>query len=341
MEDDFLAGFGANFGSSSERETQKIQKISGGEFDKFSKSVLEALVKDNVPPIPTNYRIYFEKMLDSQTMTFKKRITEMMELDSKQEGKQVVIEKKVKKSFSALNILLQDMAMIYKNTEVIKEMIAKRMSELSINSGNLALNATLGAMQIDIDRYLALLSRYTYDIKEKFEEVSHTYKSIEEQSDFDPIFEIYNKKFLLHTLELCKEGYEKYNYQNTIVLFKIKDSVLSKLADTKDKNILLKNIAKIISKNIGKGDILAHYQDGIFVLLLQHCNIQNARKIIEGLIERIYNTNFFISSVEVDMNLEVVMSLIKDDLSIDKLLDKMIKMLNTTGKDSQNFAVLD
>lgn len=322
-------------------QSAKLQKISGGEFDKFSKSVLDALIKDNVPPIPTNYRIYFEKKLDAQTMTFKKKILEMMELENHDEGKQVSIEKKVKKSFGALNVLLQDMAMVYKNTELMKEVLEKRKNELAVNSANLALNNTTAAMQADVEKYTNLLARYSSDIKEKFEEVSQAYKSIEEQSDFDPIFEIYNKKFLTQKLQSCKEGFAKYNYQNSLILFKIKDEILEGFLDARDKNILLKNISKIITKNIAKGDILAHYQDGIFALLLQHCNLQNAQKLLEELCEKIYNTNFFISSAEIDMNLEVVLTLIKDESEIDKLLQDLIKKLPETGKESENFLVLE
>ncbi|MCW1359782.1 hypothetical protein OLQ22_00730 [Campylobacter jejuni] len=277
--DDFLSDF--NFDQNETKEPQKINKISGGELEKFARAVLTQLVDDNVPPTPENFRIYFEKMIDGKSMTLQKKISELMEIESKKEDKQVLIENEVKRSFSSLKILLQDIAMIYKNTEVMVDLTHKRMSELSINSNSLTAINIIDTLKMDLERFSALLEKYSLNIKYSFEEVSQVYKSIEEQSDFDPKYGVYNKKFLLKTLDNFKEGFSKYNYQTSLIFLRVKESVFAKILSQKEKTILLKNISKILTKHIAKGDIIAHYENGIFVAILKHTNLNDAKKYVK------------------------------------------------------------
>lgn len=344
MANDFLGDLGdmgASLGDSlGDSNNQKLQKISGGELEKFAKSVLSELVGDNVPPIPENYKIYFEKLLDDKSQTFKKRIIEMMEFENIQDNKQAFIENKVKKSFTSLSHLLQDIAMIYKNTEVMREVLDKKLGELAINSGNLNLINITQTLQNDLKRYSALLEKYSMNVKTSFEEVNHNYKSIQENSDFDPVFGIYNYKFLSKVLSRCAEGYAKYNYQNSLIIFRIKKSVLDSVS-AKDQTVLQKTIAKILQKNVAKGDLVAFYKDGIFAVLLQHTNLTKAQNITQSLIEHIYNTNFFMSGAEVNMDIQAALTLIHDDVAVDKILERLVKALDSSGKDKEPFSVVE
>lgn len=338
MANDFLGDL--DMGSSA-KEPQKLQKIGGGELEKFAKNVVDALIKDNVPPIPVNYQIYFLKQLDSGsiTQTFKKRVVEMLEFDEKQDNKVSFLENKIKKSFNSLNHLLQDIAMIYKNTKVMEELIEKREGELSVSSNNLTLESTLSSLQTDLERYLAVLEKYSYTLKANFEEVSHTYKSIEENSEYDQVFGVYNQKYLMLLLQKCKDGFLKYNYQNALALFRVKEEIIKAL-DAKTKVVLLKNIAKILQKNAQKGNVVAHYQDGIFAVLFQHTNLQDAQHLAENIIEQIYNTSFFVSGTEVSVDIQASLALVKDDADLAKFVEKMIKELAKSGKDKEKLVIL-
>jgi len=338
MANDFLGDIDIGSGA---KESQKLQKIGGGELEKFAKNVVESLIKDNVPPIPVNYQIYFLKQLesDSITQTFKKRVVEMLEFDEKQDNKVSFLEGKIKKSFNSLNRLLQDIAMIYKNTKVMEELIEKREGELSVSSNNLTLESTLSSLQTDLERYLAVLEKYSYTVKANFEDVSHTYKTIEENSEYDQVFGVYNQKFLMLLLQKCKEGFIKYNYQNSLALFRVKEEILNTL-DSKNKVILLKNIAKILQKNAQKGNIVAHYQDGIFAVLFQHTNLQDAQTLAQNIIDQIYNTSFFMSGAEVSVDIQASLALVQDEADLTKFIEKLIKELAKSGKDKEKLIIL-
>ncbi|WP_297195407.1 diguanylate cyclase [uncultured Campylobacter sp.] len=339
---DLLSDFGRSNDVGGFGEGQKLQKISGGELEKFSRSVIDQLIKDNVPPIPENYKIYFIKLLHEQsTMTFRKKISEMMNFEDVEDSKQVFIEKTVKKAFAELSLLMQDIAMVYKNTGVMEGVLQKKMSELSINSSELSIKNILSDLSVDIERFDSVLKKYSYDIKAHFENILDSCKSIEQKSDFDPTYETYNKKFLLDLIEKSKDGYAKYNYQNSLILFKIKDALLNNISEQKDRLILQKNITKTLSKLLDSGDVMAYYDNGIFAIVLRHTNMQNAQKKAETLLESAYNTTFFLGGSEIDMNLEMAVGMIKDDANTDKFIERLIRAMAKTSKDKENFAIVD
>ena len=46
----------------------------GGELEKFSQSVLKQMIDENIPPTPTNFAIYFDKLLAPKPLLFKKEL---------------------------------------------------------------------------------------------------------------------------------------------------------------------------------------------------------------------------------------------------------------------------
>ncbi len=340
---DLLADFGkAGDLDTSADSTQKLQKISGGELEKFCRSVIDQLIKDNVPPVPENYKIYFVKTLhDQSTQTFRKKINEMMNFEDLEDSKQVFIEKTVKKAFTELSLLMQDIAMVYKNTAVMRDLLQKKVNELSTISSELTVKHILDDLKANMQRFDSLLKKYSHDIKIHFESILESCKIIDQKSDFDPVYEIYNKKFLLELIQKCKEGYAKYNYQNALVLISIKESTINEIEEKKERVVLKKNITKAIKKSIDSGDIIASYNNDVFAIVLKHTNIQNAQKKAQNLLDIAYNTTFFIEEKEVNLNLEMSMGMIKDTQDTDKFIASLVKALEKSGKDKENFIVLE
>lgn len=342
LDDDLFAELDLNIDSASTKEAPKIQKISGGEFEKFAKSILSELVKDNVPPTPTNYGVYFQKMLNDRPLAFKKKITEITEFEQNDEGvKRANIEQDIKKSFSSTSTLVQYIAMIYKHLETMKDMIKKRNSELAVSTGNLAVSNVVHALEGDILRFSNILDRYSDEIKENFDEVRQIYKHLEEQSDFDCKFGVYNKRYFLETLEKSIESNLKYSYHTTLLFFKVKDETLEQACTQKEKIAFLKSVCKILAKNISSSDLIAHYGNNIFVALMSHTNLEKAQELSNKFLESLENSNFFLADKEIQINVELVIGVVNKDSKSEELVNKCIDALKNTGKDLESFVVIE
>lgn len=90
--------------------------------------------------------------------------------------------------------MLQAVALIYKNLNVMRAIIQKRMESLENNTNLLALQNVLSAFNQDLIKLNELMEKHLDVIKISYEEVGKMFKAIEEQSIYDTTFEVYNKK---------------------------------------------------------------------------------------------------------------------------------------------------
>ncbi|EAK9948458.1 UNVERIFIED_CONTAM: diguanylate cyclase [Campylobacter lari] len=342
LDDDLFADLNLNSDPTPAKEAPKIQKISGGEFEKFAKSILTELVKDNVPPTPTNYGVYFQKMLEERPGAFKKKVSEIMEFEQNDDGiKRANIEQEIKKSFSSTSALLQYIAMIYRHLETVKDMLRRRNSELAISTGNLAVSNVIHALEADLSRFSGILDKYSDEIKESFDEVRQTYKHIEEQSDFDSKFGVYNKKYFLENLEKSIESNAKYNYHTSLIFFRVKEEILEQTYTQKEKNAFLKGVCRIFSKNVSSSDIVAHCGNNIFAMMISHTNLEKAQEICNKILESLENSNFFLADKEIDVDVEVAISAVNQDSKGEELIEKCIEALKDSGKNLEPFVIVE
>lgn len=321
-------------------ESPKIQKLSGGEFEKFTQQVIKQLIEDNVPPTPTNYSIYFEKMLDTKPMAFKKRVTEMITYEKEdQSNKVAVIEQDIKETFVNIKQLVGSIATIYKNISTMKALIKKKIGDLSIATGSLSIQNILRSLDSDMAKLTTALDIQLNSIKKGYDEIVKIHNRVNEQSEFDDKFGVFNKRYLYNNITQDIEDIKKYGYSISLMFVKIKDSLLNTIELQKDKNLLMRNVAKLLLKTSRRSDVVAHYGDGIFVMAMKHTNIVNAKKACERISDLFYNTTFFINDNEIDINIEMSVVALSGDNYEEQILEA-ISVLPNTGKNKEIYAVI-
>lgn len=312
----------------------------GGDLEKFSQYVLKQLIDENVPPTPNNFQIYFEKLLETRPLSFRKRINELLEAENANDDEhRSKIEKEIKEGFGQIKTMLQSIATIYKNLSVMKSFIKKRVDELGISANQLAVQNVITAFEGDLNKLSTLMERQLGGLKDNYERAGTTLKSIEQEAIFDTRYNIYNKRYLLKSLESEREGILKYNYASTLMLLKVKDTVLSRIPNSKDRAILLRNIAKLLLKTSRRSDIVAHYGEGVFAMVMKHTNLESAKKACERIAELIYATSFFIGEMELDIDIELSIINLKSDHSIEEALGGALDALPLSGKDEEIYSI--
>lgn len=325
---------------SEETQSNQQQSIGLGELEKFSQLVLKHMIDDNIPSTPSNFQIYFDKLLDTKPISFKKRITELMELENvNDEELRANIERDVKKGFAKIKTMLQAIATIYKNINVMKALVKKRLTELGVNTSALTAQNVINAFDDDLNKLSSLMDKHILLLKANYEEVSTTLKSVEDQAVFDSRYGVYNKKFFLKSLETELEGSIKYGYSSSLMLLKVKDNVLGIIPSSKDRSLLLRNIAKLLLKTSRRSDVVAHYGDGIFGMVMKHTNIESAEKAGGRIAELIYATSFFMGEMELDIDVELSIVELKKEKSVAECIALSLDTLPKSGKDTQEYAV--
>ena len=231
-----------------EKDDEKVQEVQESEFNiyGFSEAIIKELTEENVPSIPKNYTVFFEKMLEKQPDDFKRKVGEIIKIEDEmgrlEDDRQISIEREVKNSFMQIKCMLQAVALIYKNLAILKTIIKKRSSILDPNTNLLTIQNMFNEFNEDLNKLNLLMNKHIEVIKTSYEEVSKVFKIVEEQSIYDQKFDIYNRKFFLKTLEVEVGYIKKYGYKSSVMLIKPKESTIREIG-SKGKLALLKNIS--------------------------------------------------------------------------------------------------
>ena len=130
--DDF-DDFGSDSSSTDSLRTADLDEPSS-DVEIYAKEVMNKLIEDNLPPTPYNYSVYFDKLLEDKSASLRKEITAIMEFeDSSDTEKSLQLEHSVKQGFSSIKNILQTSATLYKNSVLMRKILAKRKQELERN----------------------------------------------------------------------------------------------------------------------------------------------------------------------------------------------------------------
>ena len=310
----------------------------------FSEAIIKELSEENIPSIPKNYTAFFEKMLEKQPDEFKKKVGEIIKIEEEisrlEDDRQINIEREVKNSFMQIKSMLQAVGLIYKNLTILRTIIKKRSSILEPNISLLSLQNMFNAFNEDLNRLNSLMNKHIEVIKTSYEEVSKVFKVVEEQSIYDPKFDIYNRKFFLKTLETEVGNIEKYSYESSVMLIKPKEAPLKDIG-SKGKLALLKNISRMLLRTSKRSDILAHYGGGCFAMLMRHTDMVGAQKACERITEMFYETSFMLKGEKFEFDMEVVACNLRTDKTVAELLSAALDTLAKTGRDGKRYEILD
>ena len=325
----------------SEVDTTKSQS-SSSELEKFSLYVLKVLMDENIPSTPNNFQIYFEKLLDNKPLSFKKRINDMLEAENANDDEhRAKMEMEVKEGFGQIKSIMQVVSTVYKNINVMQAIVKKRVSELEVSSGQLSITNITSALGEDLKKLSTLMNKQMGILKTHYEKTGTILKEIESKAVFDSRFGVYNRRYFLKSIENENKSIEQFNHRSTLVLAKIKDSILNKIVNTKDRMVLTRNIAKLLLKTSRRSDIVAHYGDGVFGMLMKHTDVSNAQRACERISDLIYATSFFIADTEIDTDIELAIVPISPSHTTELMVSLALDALPKTGKRLESYIVCE
>jgi len=297
---------------------------------KFSEGVLNELSGDNVPSTPNNYSIYFEKMLDNQPEEFRKEIGDIIVVNSESSvptNSNISIEKEVKQGFIQIKSMLQAVVLIYKNLNVMRGLVQKRMDALKDNTSVLALQNVLSAFNQDLINLNKLMDKHLDVIKMSYEEIGKMFKAIEEQSIYDTTYEVYNKKFLVATISSEVESVKRYGYKASFLLVKIKDNFANRVKNLKERNNMLKSMSQLLLRTSRRSDIVAHYGNGCFAMIMKYTDENGTKQACMRILNMLSSMPWKINNEECKLEVQIVSSMISKTKSTEELLSHALNKL--------------
>jgi len=303
-------------------------------LEEFAKKVFDKLIEENVPPIPYYYKMYFLNMLDEEPESFRNQVYEYITLEETNEiEKDLEIEKKLKQSFKYSKELLQHTAILYKNSQTIKEIFEKYKSETVHIANPKLFERLISGFEEKLKKINEKLENELNQIKQLYSKNVEILKDIESNSVFDARYGIYNKKFFLKELQKEIKLINKFKHKSSVVVLKIKNSVVESLKSEKSKILLNRSVAKIMLKTSRRTDIIAHLGDGVFAMLLKHTDRIGACKTVERLSDVISNSAIFLEGEEINIKIVSGIVEIMSDEDVEICLSHALMMMEKAEND--------
>lgn len=300
--------------------TQKLNSIS--------KQAMEALEKDAILPLPENFEAYFEKTLSQeQDEHMREKIKAMVE-SANHDSRLIALEKTFNDNFAMLKSVLEHLLILCKQLSAMESNTDKRLAEIS------SITNPLGA-QNAIKVLVNELKGFHKQFVTQADIISRAYRQMYEKSSiaksgamYDTTLGIHSKSFFTHALELeCKNG-KDFPRHCAVVVFSPSKELGAQLNEQNKLVTTFKNIARIVSKNIGTKDIVSYLGGGRFGMLLKNVQEDAAIALCEEVIKKCKATNIFIGDLE--LHLSIVMGGIVLDVNKtpESMLQEAKKMLD-------------
>jgi diguanylate cyclase (GGDEF)-like protein len=286
----------------------------------YSKEVLDALIKDNLPPTPNNFSLYFDRLLENQSENVRKQIVSMLELDEGNDDKTIVLEQSLKKGFSSVKNILSITAVLYKNMALMTKILDKRKEELAQNSDEQSVSNVLATLEGDVSKLNGILKKQSFQMKELYDETATVVKSVENETIFDNTFGVYNKRYLMTKIAQETSLIEQFRHKSSLIMIELDRELKSSVKNEKAVVLMTRTIARLLLKTSRRSDIVAHYGNGVFAMVLKHTDIQSAIKASERLCELVSNSNFFLADREIQLKISIGVTDINPDNSVEEIV---------------------
>jgi diguanylate cyclase (GGDEF)-like protein len=287
----------------------------------YAKEVLNALIADSLPPTPNNFSLYFDRLLEDKSENLRKQIHDMLELEDSNDSETTIeLEKSLKQGFSSIKNILNTTANLYKNMSLMTKILEKRKEELSKDP---EISEAIGIVTIlegDVSKLNSILKTQSLQMKNSYDETAKIVKSVENETIFDNKFGVYNKRYLLTKIEQEIELISKFGHPSSLIMIELSKALKVTVKNEKALTLMTRTIARLLLKTSRRSDIVAHYGNGVFAMLLKHTDIPSAKKASERLCDLVSNSNFFLADREIQLRISIGITDIDTKHSVEEII---------------------
>jgi diguanylate cyclase (GGDEF)-like protein len=330
----------ANAETPIERPASDPNKGGASELDSFARGVLKELAKDNLPPLPNYYQLYFEKMLDEKSYEFRKAMNDMIEGESNSEDdKRMRMERQLQDGFAIFKEILQNVATLFKNVSNMTLISKRRTQEAkAINNPGAVQNLTL-ALNNDLEKLTSVLNAQAIVIKNLYAKSAKIIQEVKGETIYDSLYGIFNKRYLAEQVraEIAQMG--KFHHQSSLMLAKLGSKLEERVKNEKQLGLINRTISKLFLKTSRRSDIVAHFGDGCFGILLKHTDEQNASRAALRVAEMTSGSHFFIADQEIKLGICVGIATLSVSQEAETVMVRALDAMNKADAESKIYVV--
>ncbi|MDD5160682.1 MAG: diguanylate cyclase [Sulfuricurvum sp.] len=300
----------------------------------FAKEVLTALISDNLPPTPNNFALYFDRILEEKSESLRRQIGSILELEEDNEDeKSIELEKTLKRGFSSVKSILQLSATLYKNISLMEKILDKRKEEIKSVPSLSGASDLLASLGNDVGKLSGILKKQVTHMKTIYEETATIVKQVENETIFDNQYGVYNKRYLLTRLEQERHLIDEFKHKSSLITVRLSKDTGSAIQSEKAQQLMVRTVARLLLKTSRRSDIVAHYGEGIFAMVLKHTDIDSAKRASERLFDLVASSNFFLAEQEIQLRIAIGVAELNVSAGVEQTLVCTLNAMEAADKE--------
>jgi len=305
-------------------EADKQNSVVLKQVNLYGKQVVDKMIKDNIPPTPANFAIYFEKLLEEKPLNQKQSINTVLELEEVEDFDYVLkIEKNINDGFTHIKSMMDTVSNVYTKINKLRTSTKSQKEEFAKGSSN----TSLVSYNEDLEAITEVLTKQQNSLKTQYSGMATVIKDFNNESIFDKKYHVYNKKYLFKTIDNEKANVKNFGYESTLLALRVKKSSLETVRLTRDRELIIKTVGKMVLKRSRRSDVITHFQDGIFILILKHTDMEQAQKTIESIEQMISFSNYIVDSEAIDIALDFAATNIAPNKTKEQIIAAVLEKL--------------
>ncbi|AFV98654.1 MULTISPECIES: diguanylate cyclase [unclassified Sulfuricurvum] len=337
-----MASLGDLKRSQRQKNTMEGDSISAGslgdptsDLEIFSKEVLTALISDNLPPTPNNFALYFDRILDEKSESLRRQIGSILEFEEDdQSDKSIALEKTLKQGFSSVKSILQLSATLYKNISLMEKILEKRGEEIKNIPSLAGANDLIASLGNDVSKLSGILKKQVTHMKSIYEETATIVKQVENETIFDNQYGVYNKRYLIAKLEQERNLIDEFKHKSSLIFVRLSQETANTMQSEKAQQLMIRTVARLLLKTSRRSDIVAHFGEGVFAMVLKHTDIESAKRASERLYDLVASSNFFLAEQEIQLRIAIGVAELKASIGVDQTLVCTLNAMEAADQDS-------
>lgn len=317
-----------NIDETLEDSTGNVPKIEALSMDNptsdieiYAKEVLHALIADNLPPTPNNFSLYFDRLLEEKSENLRKQIHSMLELEESNDAENTIeLEHSLKEGFGSMKSILGVTANLYKNMALMSKILYKRKQELADRPESREAITILETLENDVGKLNSILKTQSSQMKTYYDQTALVIKNVENETIFDNQFGVYNRRYLVTKIEKEINLIKEFNHSSSLIMIELSRELKASIKNEKAIVLMTRTIARLLLKTSRRSDIVAHYGNGVFAMLLKYTDIDSAKKASERLVELVSNSNFFLADREIQLKISIGITNVSAGFTVEEIL---------------------
>jgi diguanylate cyclase (GGDEF)-like protein len=271
--------------------------------------------------------------LEEKSESLRRQIGSILELEEDNEDeKSVELEKTLKRGFSSVKSILQLSATLYKNISLMEKILDKRKEEIKSIPSLSGASDLLASLGNDVGKLSGILKKQVTHMKTIYDETASIVKQVENETIFDNQYGVYNKRYLIMRLEQECHLIDEFKHKSSLITVRLSKEPANMIQSEKAQQLMVRTVARLLLKTSRRSDIVAHYGEGIFAMVLKHTDLESAKRASERLFDLVASSNFFLAEQEIQLRIAIGVAELNVSVGVEQILVCTLNAMEAADK---------